>query len=192
MLTVYRYRQMKPRDGKIEFVYHRDGTVLGFTENWTKMDGWEVCLDVLVDTGQPVERRKFFLCTGGDDLTLLGDSAFAYHVGTNTQKGYASYLFDVTHLPDQLYSKLEASWERLNRGDPSKEDLSYKQKHLASKHSKPDRPRKTPAQIHAEREENARRRQERLAHASEFSQQLVETREAADRERLRLVGDGES
>jgi hypothetical protein len=182
-LCVLRYRMSKPADGKLEFSYHRDGTILGFQEFWSERGepGWEVVLDILVDTSIPVERRRFFLCTGGDDLTPLGEQAFAYHIGTNAQKGYASYLFDITHLPDQMIDLLSADRDRLRRTKPGAEELSYKAKQVKARKEREER-------IARDRSDNERRRAERIAHEREATDRIVAEREAAAQERAALEG----
>lgn len=185
MITIYRHRAMKPRDGKIEFVLHRDATVIAFTEHWHRDNGWEVIIDALQDTELPVERRRFFLCTGGDRLDPLGENAFAYHVGTHEAKAYCSFLFDVSHLPDQIINQLEADWGRLQRKPPAKDEMSFKAKQAVEREGR----KKTRHEEIKERKDRQAAEARELAERSAATNQLVESRQASDQERERIEAE---
>jgi hypothetical protein len=185
MITVFRYRTMKPRDGKIEFTLHREATILGFSEYWRKDTGWDVVVDALVDTDQPVERRRFFLCTGGDRLDALGENAFAYHVGTHEAKGYCAYLFEVSHLPDQIISQLEADWGRLQRHAPGTDELSYKARMAKERKEKMDEKRRRVN----ERADRERAERERLARDRAATDEIVTARQEAEVQREQIAAE---
>lgn len=128
-ILLERYRTSKPNDGIFSFELHGGAVVIGFTEYWHTTKGWEVNVDVIVDTAEPRERRYFMVAAGGYNLTALGEYAAHYHVATYINKGYAAYLFDITHLSETERDVIRTYPERLKRARPPAEELSYKQRH---------------------------------------------------------------
>lgn len=122
--VVYRYRKSKPDDGHLLFKLHGGAQLLFWTEHWHGETGWEVIIDVLEDTSQPREDRRFFLCNAGDQLDVLGEFASAYYVGHHESKAYASFLFETTHLADQEREKLRTRTDRIRRPRPERSELS--------------------------------------------------------------------
>lgn len=125
MKVIFRYKTAKPTNGHFHFMLHGGAENLGFSEHWHSEKGWEVILDALEDTREPKERRSFFLCNGGDDLTFLGDFPSAYYVGSHEAKGYTSYLFETTHLSETEREKGVVQ-SRYARPKPHVNELSYK------------------------------------------------------------------
>jgi len=111
VIIVYRYRAAKRNDGHFSFDLHAGASVLGYSEYWNSDKGWEILVDVLSDTGNQLERRHFFLCGTGTKLDPLGEDASLHFVDTFEAKGYISYLFETTHLPETLRVDLDAKWK---------------------------------------------------------------------------------
>ena len=128
-ILLLRYRTSKPPDGIFSFELHGGSQIIGFTEYWHTDKGWEVHVDVVCDVAIPIERRYFMVAAGGYNLTALGEYAIHYHVGTYTNKGYAAYLFDITHLSETERDTIRTYPERLKRPKPPPEELSFKQRH---------------------------------------------------------------
>jgi len=128
MRTIYRYRTSKPPTGHFSFEIHREGVPLDFAENWHAEKGWELVIDFLVDTSKPVERRYFFLCNGGDDLSFLGEYPEAHYIGSHQSKSYLSYLFETTHLSETERIKGQVERARYDRRPATRDELSAPQK----------------------------------------------------------------
>lgn len=127
--VIYRYKTSKPADGHFSMQLHEGSEIVGFLEYWHGEKGWECVLDVLCDPGRPMERRYFFLCTGGDDLSFLGDYPVSYHVATHYSKGYTSFLFETTHLSENERAKGRVEPKRLLRSKPASTDLGRGQRY---------------------------------------------------------------
>lgn len=141
MKSIYRYRTTKPQNGHFSFQLHEAAQVLHFNEVWHGEKGWEIVADILVDTQKPLERRYFFVCTGGQNLTFLGDYPEAYllQVHAAGEKGYVSFIFETTHLSDEERERGAADWAKLNRSRPPREELGAAQRSAGK--SEWDKPR---------------------------------------------------
>lgn len=129
MKGVLRYRQPKPLNGHFSFQLHGGAEVMGYQEYWRDEGGWEVVLDVLCDTSEPVEKRSFFICGGGDNLDFLGDDASAYHVATHYAKNsYAVYVFDTSHVSDTMIQEAVEANKKVYRPKPDEEERGGKRK----------------------------------------------------------------
>lgn len=128
MITVYRYRTMKPKHGQFSFDLHGGSEVIGFTEYWHSEKGWELVVDVCCDTDKPLERRYFIIVTGGDRLDALGEYAAHYHLATHYSKGYTSFLFELTHLSETEREFMRADEKRLRRAKPGLAELGRAQR----------------------------------------------------------------
>jgi hypothetical protein len=131
LIIVYRYRAVKRNDGHFSFDLHAGASVLRYAEYWNADKGWEIICDVLSDTEMAVERRHFFLCGTGTRLDALGDEASVYFVDAFEAhgKGYISYLFETTHLPETLRLELDAKWKP--RPAPTVQEMGRSQRKFA-------------------------------------------------------------
>lgn len=130
MIAVLRYRQPKPLNGHFSFMLHSGSEVMGYQEFWRDEGGWEVVLDVLSDTSEPVEKRSFFICGGGDRLDFLGEFPSGYHIATHYAKNsYAVYVFDTSHVSDtQLQEAIETN-KKVYRPKPDDEERGGRRKY---------------------------------------------------------------
>jgi hypothetical protein len=131
VIIVYRYKHAKRPDGHLSFDLHAGASILRYTEYWNSDKGWEIICDVLSDTSMSVERRHFFLCGTGTRLDALGDEASLYFVDAFEAqgKGYISYLFETTHLPETLRLELDAKWKP--RPAPKIDEMGRRQRTFA-------------------------------------------------------------
>lgn len=125
MKIIYRYKTQKPTNGHFHFMLHADAVPLDFSEHWNGEKGWELAFDALEDTTKVRERRSFFLCNGGDDLSFLGDYPESYYIATHASKGYTSHLFETTHLSETEREKGKVQG-RFSRPKPHVDELSYR------------------------------------------------------------------
>lgn len=140
MHTIYRYKAPKPTDGHVSWLLHTDATILSFTEKWHSEHGWELSIDALEDTSKPKERRWFFLCNGGDDLTFIDpDNVDLYYIGTHSSKSYCSYLFETTHLSETEREQGHVQPARYKRNRPDWDDLSRTEREIVRRQQTEDR-----------------------------------------------------